>query len=323
MTSKVYWSGPGGDFQNTNSSPYDVDPTNPFCVLWASGSADGQYHRPSGVILADLSPDSTPYIFGSAGWGVNRPYRRSRLNGSETGWLGENGQNDSGTGFRVAISPDASRIYHIDCGNQIRAYSTGSNPDGTPIWSVDGDAGERGIRYLVKVGPDGRIYGHYNGTTALNPADGSVIWESDENPEDAFMPGAFYDTGSIIQYLVAGRTGIISAYDISSPSGPGPIWSYTDSEGGFSGPTVDPDTGDIYIFRTRRVIKLNSSGELVWESDSVGQGEYGRSYGALSRDGLTFYYQSGNGSNGGKLYAFNTSNGTIKWSYPTDARASP
>ncbi len=94
------------------------------------------------------------------------------------------------------------------------------------------------------------------------------------------------------------------------------------SPGGFSGPTVDPDTGDIYIFRTRRVIKLNSSGELVWESDSVGQGEYGRSYGALSRDGLTFYYQSGNGSNGGKLYAFNTSNGTIKWSYPTDARAS-
>ena len=320
--STVYWSGPGGDMWNTNSSPYDVDPTQPFGVLWLSYSDDGQYNRPSGIILADVGASSTPYLFGSAGWGQNRAYRRSRTDGTATGWLAENTQNDSGTGFRIAINPGASRLYHIDLGNRIRAYNTATNPNGTPLWSVDADTGARGIRSLVKVGPDNRIYGHYNGTTALNPSDGSVDWESSGNPENAFMPGAFYDTGVYIQYVVAGSTNTIAAYDISSASGSGPVWTYVDSQNGSSGPTIHPNTGDIYVFRSTRVIKLTSSGGFVWASAPVGGGELGRSYGALSRDGQTFYYQTGSTGNNGKLYAFNTSNGSIKWAYSTNARAS-
>ena len=120
----VYWSGPGGDQWNTGSSPYDVDPIRPFDILWCSSSTDGQYDRASGIVLADVGASSISYVFGSAGWGENRPYRRSRIDGSGTGWLAQDAENDSGTGFRIAISPDASRLYHIDVGNQIRAYST-------------------------------------------------------------------------------------------------------------------------------------------------------------------------------------------------------
>ena len=41
---------------------------------------------------------------------------------------------------------------------------------------------------MIKVGPDGRIYGHFNGTAALDPTTGSVVWQSAGNPDDAFMP---------------------------------------------------------------------------------------------------------------------------------------
>ena len=306
---------------NTNSSPYDVDPVRPFDVFWASYSTDGQFNRASGIALADVGATSTPYLFGSAGWSENRPYRKSRTNGASTGWVAENAQNDSGTGFRIALSPDGSRLYHIDIGNQIRAYNTTTNPAGTPLWSIDGDAGSRGIKNLVKVGPDGLIYGHFAGATALDPADGSVEWQSTGNPENANMPGAFYSDGTTTWYIVSGSTTKICAYNITSLN-PDPVWTYTDSQNGYSGPTIDPNTGDIYVFRTTRLIKLTSSGSFVWASPAISSGESCYSYGALSRDGQTFYYQTGNTSSTGKLYAFNTSDGSVKWIYATNARAS-
>jgi len=133
------------------------------------------------------------------------------------------------------------------------------------------------------------------------------------------MPGAFFDRGPFFQYVVSGYTDTIAAYDISSPSGSSPIWTYVDTETGCSGPTIDPSSGDIYVFRSTRLIKLTATGSLIWESDTVGSEETGYSYGALSRDGNTFYYQTGNNTNTGQLYAFNTTDGSIKWVYNTNA----
>ncbi len=317
----VYWSGPGGDAWNTNSSPYAVDPARPCTVLWYAYSSDGQYNRASGVALAEPGSEGIQYIFGSTGWGGNRPYRTNAADGLATGWLAESGTNDSGTGFRIALAPDGSRLYHIDVANVIRAYSTATDPGGVSLWAADGDAFSPGLANLIKVGPDGRIYGHYNGTAALDPATGERVWHSEANPENAFMPGAFFDTGDRIQYVVSGRSNVIAAYDIASTSPSSPIWTYADTEPGWPGPTIDPATGAIYVFRTTRVIKLTRDGELVWEGSPVDGGESGRSYGALSRDGTTFYYQTGSNEDAGKLYAFDTTDGSIRWRYPTGSRA--
>ena len=109
--SAVHWSGPGGDQWNTNSSPYAVNAVTPFDILWASASVEGQFHRASGVALADVgSPTTVPYLFGSTGFLENRVYRRDRSNGSAPSWVAENGLNDSGTGFRIALSLNGSRV---------------------------------------------------------------------------------------------------------------------------------------------------------------------------------------------------------------------
>jgi len=319
----IHWNGPGGDMWNTNSSPYDVDPNEPFNILWASKSDDGDYFRPSGLVLADIGVPKTQYIFGSAGWGQNRVYRRFRGDGSSSNWLSQNTENDSGTGFRIAISPDGNTIYHIDVGNTIRAFKAIDNPNGQPLWSKNYVSNSKGIKYMIKIGPDGRIYGHYNGTVALNPQTGDICWETNENLEQAEFPGVFFKTNHNTLYIVSGLSRIISAYDIQSESGADPIWSFTDSETGHSSPTVDPKNGDIYIFRRTRVIKLSISGKLVWESNQIDSGEYrGRIHGALSRDATTYYYQTGGSECSGKLYAFNAIDGSLKWKFKTNARAS-
>jgi len=323
-SASIYWSGPGGDMWNTNSSPFNVDPNEPFNILWASKSLsgeDGSYFRPSGLVLADIGISKTRYIFGNAGWSQNRIYRKNREDGSSSNWISQNTKNDSGTGFRIAISPDGEQIYHIDVGHTIRAFNSIENPNGQPLWSKNYSSNSKGIKFMIKVGPDSRIYGHFNGTVALNPQNGEICWETKEDLEKAIFPGAFFKTNQRVLYLVSGISKIISAYDIQSESGSDPIWFFTDTEIGRPSPTIDPKTGDIYIFRQTRVIKLNIFGELIWESTKIDSDNYwGRIHGALSQDASTYYYQTGGADSSGKLYAFNTSDGSLKWKLKTNAR---
>ncbi|HPF36251.1 MAG TPA: CARDB domain-containing protein [Candidatus Krumholzibacteria bacterium] len=315
---QVYWEGLGGDQWNTNSSRYAVDPERPFDIQWSATSVDGLFDRPSGLVLIDAAP-SESYVFGSTGWPQNRVYRFDRTDGTHPAWTAQNGLNDSGTGVRVTPSTDGSKIYHIDDGHILRAYATQTDPAGTPLWTADGNATTPGIRDYVKVGPDGRLYGQGGGTAALDPDTGSRVWWTVDNPTDAYYPGAFWFTGAALNYVISGRSGVVAAYNIFSPPPASPVWTYTDTESGWNAPTIDPLTGAIFIFRSTRVIRLSPQGQLVWESDPIGPGEFGRVLGALSRDGSTYYYQTGTTGNTGRLYAFDTADGSIRWTYETQA----
>ncbi|MBN1826939.1 MAG: PQQ-binding-like beta-propeller repeat protein [Candidatus Eisenbacteria bacterium] len=320
----VYWSGLGGDIWNTASSPFEVDPTNPFAVLWSSPSEDeGDLHRPSGLVLADVGASEIPYLFGSTGWWQNGVYRRERETGDSPDWSVPTGENDSGTGFRIALSPDGSRLYHIDAANWIRAYPTEEDPYGEELWSADGES--LSIRNAIKVGPDGLIYGHsddgmaWPAVAALDPATGELVWWQDIAPGTMHFPGAFWQTEDSYRYVIAGADGVL-AYDIAQDPESDPLWEYIDFEDGYAPPTIDPATGDIYVFRSDRLLKLDADGQFLWNSPTVDPGEIGRSTGALSRDGQTYYYQTGSDSCTGKLYAYQTSDGSVKWTYPTGAR---
>lgn len=323
FTDNVHWSGPGGDVWNTNSSPEIVDTADPFAVLWTTTPQEGHLHRPSGVVLADVGEAATPYLFGSTGWYQNRPYRQLASTGAATSWTAQNGTNDSGTGFRIALSLDGSKLFHIDSGNIVRAYPTGGNPAGTPLWSTAG--GNSGLTGAVKVGPDGLLYGgtgqweYGDLLQALDPETGQPAWANVSYTVSALYPGAFSWIDGKLLYIVAGSL-YVTAYDVGAGNDAPPAWSYYDALNSRSAPTVDPATGNVYVFRGSRLVKLGTSGTRLWQSPLVGAGETGCSYGALSRDGQTYYFQTGTETNGGKLYAFRTSNGTIKWSYPTGAR---
>ena len=313
----VHWSGPGGDIWNTNSSPYTVDPTDPFDVQWAAAEQNGFVERPSGLCLVTGASGET-WVFGSTGWGGNRVYRIDAEDGSQPAWLSRSGQNDSGSGMRIALSNNGASIYHIDTGDSIRAYPVDTDPEGEPLWSVYGRDWSPGLSGAIKVGFGNFIYGHWQGSAAIEPYSQTRAWWTIADIAGALHPGAFWvdDDEDVANYVVAGRTHDIVAYNLLSYE---PVWVYEDTESGWAPPTLDPETGDVYVFRSSRVIKLNAEGALVWESASVGGGEFGRTYGALSRDRSTYYYQTGTTDDSGRLYAFNTSDGSISWTYETHA----
>ena len=334
---KAIWTGIGGDPGNTNSSPYPVSTSTTVVEKFAVSSSDGQFERTSGICLADCGSDAAPYVFGSTGWGGNKPYRYSRVDGSTTGWVAQSGTNDSGSGFFVGVSPDGKYVIHqdVNTGNpaspNIRGYSSSVNPAGVASWGV---FVQDSLGY-PKIGPDNRFYGRGRpfgtGTDmlvyALDAATGSLVWTAPDDAQNG-RPGAFYDTGSTLAYVVSGTSTKMVAWDTQGAYG-ATLWSYTDTVGGNAAPTVDPATGTVYAFRGTRPIALDSTGTLVWEGDAIGSSpaESVADCGALSQDGSVYYVQSRTGYTGwttmgyaGKLYAYDTSDGSVKWSYNTETR---
>jgi len=334
FASKGIWLGIGGDVWNTNSSPYPLSTSNTINVKYKVDSVDGQFDRVSGIALGDAGSTATPYVFGSVGWGTNRAYRRARADGAATGWVAANGVNDSGSGFFTAISPNGQYLVHQDIGQNIRGYSTATNPAGVPIWSkniVDS------LGY-PKFGPDNNFYGRGKPFSpddtntylyALNSATGSLIWSAEDLAQNP-RAGAFYDNGSTVMYVVSGTSTKIAAFDTQTTPG-AVLWSYIDSVGGYGPPTIDSATGTIYVARGTRPLALDSAGNLVWTGASIGSSPAeGINDGcALSVDGSVLYVQSRTGywpgptpAKGyhGKLYAYDTSDGSIKWSYDNNCR---
>ncbi len=93
--------------------------------------------------------------------------------------------------------------------------------------------------------------------------------------------------------------------------------------------TIDPSSGNIYVASGENsiwVTGLDSDGEQLWSSPTLLVYEYqpgtnnpqrAQATGCLSHDGETYYFQTNSAQGDGRLYAVNTIDGSIKWSYGT------
>ena len=96
--------------------------------------------------------------------------------------------------------------------------------------------------------------------------------------------------------------------------------------------TIDPDDGNIYLpcgFDEISIVGLSKDGQKLWANvampvydwrPGINNPQRAMSAGCLSYDGTTYYFQTNSSSGEGALYAINTTDGAVKWSYPTHSR---
>lgn len=213
-----------------------------------------------------------------------------------------------------AIGPDG--IVYI-AGDSLYAI----NSNGTRRWSALGFQGfNEMLRNSPAIGPDGTIYfvSHNIPLTALNPADGSVIWSCILGVNDhCFASPAIGADGTI---YVATNPGIM--YAVSSA---GQIkWTFNISSEGFYGffrssPAVGSDSsiyfGLNYGSPSSAFFALHSDGMVKWVfqpadlPDDTPPDHFDiYSSPALGADSVVYF-----GQEFGRVYALNTKDGSIRW----------
>ncbi len=185
-----------------------------------------------------------------------------------------------------------------------------------------------------KILPDGRIFlsmlndRPYGGTD-----DGLAIlttWDAASQTGCMKNEPAFYQDGSVLKVIAAGRDGKIHCFDGTSGA---LIWSIACNTGTTdASPTIDPSNGNIYVASGSDsiwVIGLDKDGNPLWGSDPAvkvfnrtnGKNpQYAESTGCLRADGQMYYFQTNSQEGDGKLYAFNVSTGTLSWTYDTEGK---
>jgi outer membrane protein assembly factor BamB len=211
-----------------------------------------------------------------------------------------------------AIGPDGT-IYAA--GDKLYAI----NPDGSLRWatfgtSIDAEA----LRNAPVIGKDGTVYFVYHNIplTALNPADGSVIWTCTLGVNDHCFASPAIGADGII--YVATQPGLLYAV---SPNGQ-PVWTFDLASVGFTGtfrssPAID-DKGSVYFGintgnPSSAFFALNPDGTLKWKyepadlPDDVPKDHFDiYSSPAIGSDGVVYF-----GQEFGRVYGLRKSDGSL------------
>ncbi len=179
---------------------------------------------------------------------------------------------------------------------------------------------------------DGRIFLHawndrpYGGSD--DGTDIAEVWAADTAVNAAYSDPAVYMDEEISLIVSCGRSGRINAYDGGTGA---ELWSTT-VQGTDASVTIDPANGNIYVGTGLNgdihVAGLDKSGSPLWSEasmmvfDHVGgenNPQRAQSAGALSHDGSTYYFQTNSREGDGRLYAIDTDDGSLNWSYETES----
>jgi len=304
-------------------------------IIWQK-TTRGDF-RGSGFIFYDgAGPDGADIAVCTHTW-VNGATAVDRHTG-RLFWQDTPGGGDNIGRMVPAFANDGATVY----------ITTDAAPGPCIAWStLDGPAGRiRDNRsdpvpghlslYSPTIAPDGRIFLHqWSNTCYAGIDDGTAITEV----WAASVPGihicygdpALYRDRDALWVIACGRSGRVAAFDGSTGDQLWQVQTYQASDGS---PTVDPETGNIYcnagFFGDVYVLGLDIHGNSLWGNPKVqvhednadpNQMERAQSTGCLSHDGRTYYFQTVGKHANGKLYAVDTTEGILKWAYPTHSLA--
>ncbi|MGQ9455612.1 MAG: outer membrane protein assembly factor BamB family protein [Armatimonadota bacterium] len=239
-----------------------------------------------------------------------------------------------------AFSNDGSTIYVVNDATESSSY-----PNGHPLMAFPTFLGPSVFRHngldpsaqklsmgSPTIAPDGRIFMHawadrpYAGTD--NGAAIMTIWFAEVPSYPGLAEPALYDDGNVFRVVIGGRNGWVYCYDGYTGEH---IWSVYAATMDAT-PTIDPSNGNIYIpagTDNVYVVGLTKDGVPLWANPAMLVHAYipgitnpqrAQSGGCLSHDGQTFYFQTNSQQGDGRLYAVNTVDGSVKWSYPTGSK---
>ena len=182
------------------------------------------------------------------------------------------------------------------------------------------------------IAPDGRIFLHswvdrpyagYDSGSAL-----TTVWSAASFANCGLSDPSLYDDGSKLRVVIGARHGEIKAYDGATGAD---LWAVSTGWTIDATVTIDPTNGNLYVAcgdSSIYVAGVNKNGGPLWGLpispvfQYTGAGDNPQradSAGCLSHDGKTFYFQTNSSQGDGRLYAINTANGSVKWSYLTHA----
>lgn len=218
------------------------------------------------------------------------------------------------------------------------AWNTAVGPGtvDTPLWwDSSSDPNEHAISMRCPVvAPDGRIFLHrWNNKVSAAQDNGTSLtlcWEASYDTLNCMSDVSLYDDEGDLIVVTSGRRRRVAAFDGDTGA---ELWQYDSTQVTDCTVTIDPNNGNIYLHAgtdgDTYVIGLDKDGGQLtgWPSkkvlvrdwiDSVNNKHESHSTGCLSHDGETYYFQTDSDSGDGLLFAVNTSDGTVKWTYPTN-----
>ncbi len=240
----------------------------------------------------------------------------------------------SNDGATVYVLNDATSSQEWPSGHPLMAFSTVIGP--STYWhnGANADPNEISLRSPT-IAPDGRVFAHGWNNRPAGAADTGAslqhVWlASTWNCTNQSDPALDVSSGSL-RVVVSGTCDRIQSFNGSNGA---LLWQRTGFQPTDANPTIDPVDGRIFVplglgNGSVWVAGLSREGVNLWATPSrllyqhiPGSNNPERvvSTGCLSHDGSTYYFQTVSQQGTGKLYAVRTSNGTLKWTYNTQAK---
>lgn len=301
-------------------------------ILWEQPAPSPGHLRASSMAFYDGAYDGQDIVVGTYGW-PKGAIGMDRHTGA-TFWFGNPGGGETISNVHPAFSNDGSVVYAMNdatAGPAKAWYTTG-----TPLanWdnSLDPVPGHMSQPSPV-VGPDDVVYAHNwcGGIFGVQDNPGvalSEVFASATNTSNCYTTATLYQDGGTLKVIASGRAAWIKCWDAATGA---ELWATaTGAPGGTDGEvTVDPNNGNIYApagWNDIAVVGLDKNGNPLWDTkskllydwiDGTNNPQRAQSTGCLSHDGETYYFQTVSQQGDGSLYAVNTADGSLKWSYNT------
>ena len=339
------WQMKQRDIHHTGRADYEVPPErldNSFfdVFLWqtpAPNSPDeGCFGGTSMSFFDGAGPDGADIVVGGYHWpkGVQGMDRHT----GARFWSGNPEGGETIAQITPAFSNDGSTIYVVNDATEDGQYPQGhpcmafATPDGPSVFHHNGDNPDPAHMSMQSplIAPDGRIFLHgYFAEPYAGADDGQAItevWGAQTSTWCYQSDPSLYDDEGLLRVVVGTYLGTVNCYDGSDGA---ELWSVVIDDRIDSPVTIDPENGNIYAASGAEhiyVVGLDKEGDPLWSSASpmvyehvpgTNEPQMAQSAGCLSHDGATYYFQTNSQQGEGALYAIDTSDGSVKWIYPT------
>ena len=329
------WQMKQRDMHNTGRADYTVPENrmnNTFFnfFLWQK-PASGPINSTSMAFYDEAGPGSADIVVGTYHWpkGVQGMDRHT---GAQF-WTGNPDGGETIAGITPGFSNDGTTLYVVNdaTSHPLMAFNSSTGPSTFRHNGADVNPNHLS-RFSPTIAPDHRIFLHawndrpYGGTDT-----GTAIletWAASTSLSTCYNDPALYVDGSDLIVISPGRSRNITAYDGDTGA---EMWSVGINALIEASVTIDPASGNLYVGAGDNdivVAGLDLDGNPLWSSAALQVFDYdgsnnpqrAQSTGCLSHDGATYYFQTNSAQGDGRLYAINTADGSVKWSYATNSK---
>jgi outer membrane protein assembly factor BamB len=336
------------DPSNTGRADYAVPATrmnDTFfdAVLWQTPSpgspVDGGFTSTSMVFFDGVGPGGQGVVVGGYHWpkgvqGMDRQTGALLWTGNPGGGesIGDNTPAFSLDGSTVYVTNDATESASFPDGHPLMAFATSVGPS---VFRHNGaDSAPRHLGpFSPRIAFDGRIFLHawvdrpYAGTDSGTAI--ALTWAAATATGSGLSDPALHDDAGALVVVSGDRAGALRAHDGATGT---ELWSRALPAMVDASATIDPASGDVYVgigAGSVYVVGLDRHGAPRWSAAAmpvfahvpgVTNPQRAQAAGCLGHDGSTYYFQTNSAQGDGRLYAIDTADGSVKWSFPTGSR---